>query len=806
MKFIRMNNIYQILFLLCFYASNSQTVKIINQETKEPLQGVLLVVDSNYSLTNETGIADLSNFSSNDLIVIKQLGFNTKKLSIKEIESLNYLISLEPSSLSLDEVFISATKWRQYSRHNPSKIISISSENIQLQNPQTSADLLGISGKVFIQKSQQGGGSPMIRGFATNRLIFTVDGVRMNNAIFRGGNIQNVINLDPFSVEKTEVLFGPNSVIYGSDAIGGVMSFKTITPELSKDEKPTFSGKANSRFSSANNEITGHFDINIGTKKWAFVSSFSSWDFDDLRQGRQGPDDYLKPTFPDRIDGQDVVRRQSDELLQIPSAYSQLNFMQKIRFKPNEKWDFNYGFHYSSTSAYGRYDRYNRVRDSLPQFAEWNYGPQRWVMNNLRVNYSSKSFLFDEASLLMAHQKFEESRIVRRFGREDRITRVENVNAYSLNLDFIKSINKTHDIFYGVEYVLNQVDSDGSSFEIISGSTANAADRYPISDWTSIGAYINDEWKPSRKLSIQTGLRYNQFILNADFSNNVQFYPIEFENVSINNGALTGSIGAVYKPRRDWELKINFSSAFRSPNVDDIGKVFDSEPGSVIVPNPHLDAEYAYNLDFGVAKVFDDYLKLYATTYYTILNDALVRRDFQLNGQEFIDYDGVLSRVQALQNAARARVYGVQLGIEAKFLENFTFESDLNFQKGREELDDGSESASRHAAPFFGVNRLRYKIKDRVTLELNTLFQGEQSFRNLAESERSKDEIYAKDENGNNFSPSWYTLNFKALFKINQNINISGGFENITDQRYRPYSSGISGAGRNFILSVGLNF
>lgn len=108
----------------------------------------------------------------------------------------------------LDDVVISATRWRQTTDNVPSKIISISPEEINLQNPQTAADLLNISGKVFIQKSQQGGGSPMIRGFATNRLLYTVDGVRMNTAIFRGGNLQNVINLDPLATERAEVFSG----------------------------------------------------------------------------------------------------------------------------------------------------------------------------------------------------------------------------------------------------------------------------------------------------------------------------------------------------------------------------------------------------------------------------------------------------------------------------------------------------------------------------------------------------------------------------------------------------------------------
>ena len=172
----------------------------------------------------------------------------------------------------------------------------------------------------------------MIRGFATNRLIYTIDGVRMNTAIFRGGNIQNVINLDPYNTEQAEVIFGPGSVIYGSDAIGGVMSYQTLRPQLSLDEKPLFSGNADFRHSTANKEKTAHFDFKVGFKKWAFVSSFTHWDFDHLQQGRFGPNDYLKTTYVSRFNNRDSIIKQENPLLQIPTGYQQNNFMQKVLF------------------------------------------------------------------------------------------------------------------------------------------------------------------------------------------------------------------------------------------------------------------------------------------------------------------------------------------------------------------------------------------------------------------------------------------------------------------------------------------
>jgi hemoglobin/transferrin/lactoferrin receptor protein len=235
--------------------------------------------------------------------------------------------------------------------------------------------------------------------------------------------------------------------------------------------------------------------------------------------------------------------------------------------------------------------------------------------------------------------------------------------------------------------------------------------------------------------------------------------------------------------------------------VDDIGKVFDSEPGSVVVPNPDLKPEYAYNVDFGAAHVFGDLAKLDVSVYYTLLKDALVRRDFQLNGETEIIYEGELSNVQAIQNAARATVYGLQAGIEIRLSSTLRFSSDANFQYGEEETDDGTTSPSRHAPPWFGVTRLTY-IANKWQVELNAQYSGGVSFKDMPVEEQGKVEIYAENKNGNPYSPSWFTLNLKGQYAVTKFLTMNAGLENITDLRYRPYSSGIVAAGRNVMVGL----
>ncbi|HNW91007.1 MAG TPA: TonB-dependent receptor [Bacteroidales bacterium] len=794
------------LFITGFYLNTySQKLFIADQKTGQPIENVTISSKKPFAIaiTNVKGETEISAFSGSEKIEIRHLGYKTEYRSYTELGKDEYKLFMKPVGVSLDEVVVSATKWSQRANDIPGKIAIIQPKEIQLQNPQTAADMLAASGKVFIQKSQQGGGSPMIRGFATNRLLYTVDGIRMNTAIFRAGNIQNVISLDPFAIEEAEVFFGPGSVIYGSDAIGGVMSFQTLTPQLSATDKPLITGNTVSRYSSANNEITAHLDIGVGWKKWSLLSSISTSKFGDLKMGSHGPDVYLRPFYVQRQDSLDVVVTNTDTRVQRPSGYSQINMMQKIRFKPNNKWDIQYGFHYSVTSEYSRYDRHVRYKKGLPRYGEWYYGPQKWMMNSLNVTHNSNNKVYDQMTIRLAWQSFEESRIDRDFNKNDRHIRVENVEAYSGNIDFNKSVGKRHEFFYGFEVVYDDVKSTGEDEDISTGDVVAGPSRYPRSSWSSYAAYLNYQFKISEKVLLQSGIRYNHYLLDATFD--TTFYHFPYTKANISKGALTGSLGVVYHPTEKWALSMNISTGFRSPNVDDMGKMFDPGDAIVVVPNPDLKAEYAYNGEIGIVKIFGDIIKIDLTGYYTYLKDAMVRRVFKFNGLDSIIYDGTLSQVEALQNAASANVFGVQAGFEVKLPVGFGFSSDFNYQKGIEELDDGTKSPSRHAAPWTGVSRLSYTYS-KLTLQLYSVYSGGKKFKDLPEEEKGKPEIYAVDDEGNPYSPGWYTLNFKAMYQFIDNLSVSAGLENITDQRYRPYSSGIVAPGINFIFSLKAKF
>ena len=224
------------------------------------------------------------------------------------------------------------------------------------------------------------------------------------------------------------------------------------------------------------------------------------------------------------------------------------------------------------------------------------------------------------------------------------------------------------------------------------------------------------------------------------------------------------------------------------------------DPG-VIVPNKNLKPEYAYNIDLGIQKEITDVATLSVTGFYTYLTNAFVRRDFTFNEQDSIMYRDELSKVLAVVNADKAYIYGFSASAKFDLPYNLNFESIINYTHGKDQ--DGI--TLRHAAPLFGSTRLTYTKKD-ITASVFADYNGEISYKNLAPSEQDKPYMYATDKNGNPYSPAWWTLNLMISYNLKNWATINFGLENILDNRYRPYSSGIVAPGRNLIIGLRVNF
>jgi hemoglobin/transferrin/lactoferrin receptor protein len=784
----------------------AQTITIIDRSSLQPIEGAELRAQGLPTLrTDVRGRADIRPLAGSDAVIITHFAYRPDTLSHSQLAALTAPLALSPILLELDAFVLSANRWEQESERVPDHITIVRPRDVAFNNPGTSADMLQQTGEVFMQKSQLGGGSPMIRGFAANRLLIVVDGVRMNNAIYRAGNLQNVIGADPNAIERAEVLHGPGAMTYGSDAIGGVMDFHLLAPRFSQDSALLVRGGAMARFATAANELGGHFDIGAGGRKLAFVASASVTRFDDLRMGGQGPDDYLRPWYVGTINGVDSQVVNADRELQVGSGYNNMNFFGKLAYRPIDALEIGANVYYSTTSDIPRYDRLIEERNGAPRSAEWYYGPQEWLMTSLQVKHTATKGPWSTARLSLAYQYYTESRNDRNF-RDPRLrTQTEQVTGLWANLDLQKELSKRTQLLYGAELVNNDVASDGRRVDQVTGEEQVINPRYPDgSTWSTGSVYIGAMHDATERLTLSAGARFNWSALACTFDTTLFPYPAT--STSLNNSAMTGNLGLSYRPGRDWKLSLDLSTGFRAPNIDDIGKVFDSEPGAVIVPNPGLAPEYAYSAEVGIEKVIDQRLRLSGGAFYTLLDDAMVRRPFTLNGLDSITYDGEPSRVDAIQNAAQATVYGLVLGADAAFGRGWGLMVRYNWQDGVEQDDDSTGDVPlRHAPPPFGQAGLNWS-RDRLRLELFVQFSGAFDHGDLAPSEQAKAPIYAKDANGDPYAPGWHTLNLKGSYQLSRLLQVSGGVENITDQRYRPYSSGISAPGRNMILALRASF
>ena len=792
-----------IIFLTATLNSFTQVLTIVDNEDLKPIADVVVLNESNtkYIYSNRSGKADISGFVNEDIICFQHFTYERLCLTYNEIKDAGFKIKLTKKVFAIEEFVISANRWEQNKNEVPNKIVTILKPSVDLQNPQTTADLIGVSDEVYIQKSQLGGGSPMIRGFATNRILIVVDGVRMNNAIFREGNIQNIISLDPSSLESTEVIFGPGASVYGSDAIGGVMDFHTKKALLSTGVKPYFKVDAMTRFSSADKERTFHFDFNVGTKRIAFLSSISRSEFDDLKMGSHKNAGYLRPEYVSRIGGKDSVIVNPDPRIQIYSGYNQLNTMNKLRFKISESIDLVLANHYSRLSDVPRYDRLIQPKSGKLRYAEWYYGPQVWMMNNLQMTLHKENILFNEMKLIVSRQDYKESRHDRSINSLSVNEQEENVGILSLNLDFDKDFDNNRDlVYYGLEYVNNDIKSVAQTRNILTNDITPAGSRYPNgkNKYNSCSVYAGYKNNITEKISLNTGFRYNYVSLYSTISDN-SYYSFPFTEISISNGALTGALGAVFRLNEKLHISFNSSTGFRAPNLDDAGKVFDSAPGVVVVPNPDLKPEYAYNIDFGLVKDFGKIIHTEFYAYHTWLTNAMVRHDFLFNGQASITYKEELSKVEAITNAGSARVYGFHINLQVNITDVLFLKSALNITEGKEE--DGIPL--RHSAPLFGTTHLIFDLP-KLKADFYSNYNGSKKFEKMAPTEIEKPYMYSTDKNGNPWSPGWFTLNLKLSYEILNRISINAGIENILDTRYRPYSSGIVSPGRNFIVSLKL--
>ncbi|MEE3034547.1 MAG: TonB-dependent receptor [Bacteroidota bacterium] len=772
-------------------------------------------------LSNSEGNIDYSGFQKSDTIIFSHIAYEKLQIPIDKIpqSSSETIIYLNSNAQKLSEIILSVGRNKESRKKLSKKVALITPRKTELDLPQTSADLLYYGGGIRIQKTQGGGGSPVIRGFEANRVLLVVDGVRMNNAIYRSGHLQNAITIDPNVLERTEVIFGPSSVGYGSDALGGVVHFYTIKPKLNNEKKWTIKGLES--YNTTLNHIVTNLNFEYSKEKWASFTSFSYSDFGDIVMGENRTHGFKNWGLNKFILSKEKFNTNSllnkNPNIQKNTAYSQFDLLQKFNFKVSESSNLIFNIQHSNSSNIDRYDKLNEYNSSEDlKYAQWYYGPQKRTLLSTSYNFLNNNTWLNKGTIVAAFQKINESRHNRKYQSLDLNSQIEDVEVFSINADFVRRTSSVSSFSYGFEYTYNNVHSkaygtiltkQNNSISNInnSNSTFKIPTRYPSdgSNYSTAASYYEFRKDLSDKANVNLGMRYTSTWLNASWLEEA-LIDANLNIIKTQNSSLTGSLGYVYRSNNDWQISANFSSGFRSPNIDDMGKIRENR-GLLSVPNQHLKPEYAYNSELGFAKFFNNKRNIFLVNlYYTHIADHIIRDYFEiLNDTTTQDPATILYNSEEVKtianiNSGRAYIYGFSFDAEATILNNLIFKSNITFTKG------GSVNSSTplpSISPLFGSFYLKW-INSNFKTQFSYKFSGYKNPEDYSYGgEDGLEETPLLGYNGK--EPNYYGMPSWGIFKLSSSYQISNKLkttlilDNIFDIHYREFASGISSPGRN---------
>ena len=812
---------------LVFFSTLSfaQQITVKDENTNENLPDVVIFNESKSQsiITDLDGVVDLSLFSSDENIFFQLLGYST--LEILKIEVLNgTIIYLQSESQNLEEVILSVARSESNVNQIAEKVSVIKSEDLFLSSPASGAELLELSPGVRVQKSQGGGGSPIIRGFEANRVLIVVDGVRMNNAIYRSGHLQNSITIDPNNIERAEVIFGSSSVGYGSDALGGVIHYYTKSPILKGSEKIKSSFTSN--YTSANQGLSNNFITNYSSENWGSITSLSISKFGDIKMGEtrdHGFDEWgLTPLYSEnsRYSYYSQPSTNSNENVQKNTGYSQVDLFQKFLIKLGDTNLLNINIQFSESSDIDRFDQLSITKGNSLKFSEWYYGPQKRLLISPSLKIFPNRKFMKKGVITFGFQKINESRIKRRFNALNRSHQIEDLQVFSLNGDFDTSLNDAHSISYGVEstYNYNYSKAYDQIIEIqgdkITGLSKKFAipTRYPSngSSYTSFASYVNWSWNMSEFFTFNIGTRLTFTGLKASWNDIISVNP-QLSEVTLNSEALTSTVSIKLRPSKRVQINTVLSSGFRNPNIDDIGKIRENN-GLLVVPNTFLKPEYAYNLDLGI-----DFRSLNNRNYISLRgfstiisrhigrDEYVVYSDITTPDLSTVIYNGEEVTTISNKNLGNRFIHGFSIDGFSQINNNLKFDYGITYTEGDKNETYGPLPS---ISPLFGSIALSYSIRG---LNLKAMYKfseakspGEYSFG--GEDGLDETPFTINSEGLLNYlgTPKWSDLSIYGSKNISSTVTLRIGLTNVFDTHYRTFASGISAPGRSFQLGLNL--
>ena len=621
---------------------------------------------------------------------------------------------------------------------------------------------------VMVQETAFGQGSPYIRGFTGYRTLFLIDGIRLNNSVWRSGPNQYTSTVDAFSLSRIEVVKGPASVLFGSDAIGGTVNAITIDPY----DYESVGGRLFYRGATAENSHIGRGEISIGGGgDLGFIGGVSGKHFGDLIAG-------------------DGTGRQPD------TGYDEwAGDLKLVRFlDPNTRLVFAVqAIHQNNVP------RTHKTVNAVP-FHGTSVGSelqrdldQRRTLGYVQFHRTGIGGAVDEvrASLSWHRQEEERDRIrpPSSGGTANRRDK-QGIDVETLGL-WIQAVSDTAigRLTYGIDYYHDDVDSF---------STSNPV-QGPVGDdatYDLLGLFVQGIIEAGERWVIDAGVRFNYAAADAKSVSD----PDTGNAVRVKDdwSAFVGSLRAIFKLHpENWNLFGGVSQGFRAPNLSDLTRFDSARTNEFEVPAPGLDPEYYTQFEVGV-KGRTDALSLYASAYYTLIRDQITRVP---TGDQNGDGDNIVTKA----NVGDGYVWGVEFGSAWRFARNWTLFGNAAYMMG--EVDTFPTSAPVVAReyidrlqPFTGQVGVRWEQPvHRVWIE--TIGRGAVKADKL--STRDMSDTSRIPPGG---TPGYAILSLRVGWRPQEWISLVFAIENLFDKSYRVHGSGQNMPGRNFVFSVSFDF
>jgi hemoglobin/transferrin/lactoferrin receptor protein len=752
----------RLIFFVCLLLLSQQALtqiirgNIVDERTNLPIPDVHIQYVNTFwgTISDQQGKFELSKIEGVTTIRFSAIGYTTHEEIIGDKDS--FQIMLKPSFLMLSEgITITAQRQEDLTANVPQSVTVVTHEQLLQNAPRTTPEALMNQPGIWVQKTNHGGGSPIIRGLVGNQVLLLVDGIRMNNSTYRYGPNQYLNTIDPGLIDRIEAIRGSGSVLYGSDALGGVVQVLSKTPTFSSN-KAQVSGSLMGKWMNKDMEKSGRAEIEITAKRVAFLGGFSARYFGELVAG--GAIGTLSPTgYNERaVDTKLLIRTGSSGM--ITAAYQQL------------------------------------IQHDVPRYDQVSLG-----------GYST--YKFDSQSRQLGYLKWETSldnhwvqsiRLTSSFNRtvEGVTSQKENSTSIKENRDMVNTGGFIAEVLSnplpkwhaqsGIEYYYDYVSSQAIERNTGSNSEIELRGSYADGSTVSNVAIFSNHQVDFKKFQFSTGLRYNTVTVSVK--------DATFGNQKINPAAWVGNLGMMYKLTPHIRAILSGNTGFRAPNVDDMSKFGAVEATVFEIPSADLAPEKSMTIEAGFKFNRTKYSGS-LTVYQTQLSDLIDRMPATYQGTS--TYDG--KNVYQKQNVGEAIIKGVELEGEVSLLSAVNIYGNFTYTHG----DNKTKlEPMRRIPPLFGRLGLHYRSSSGWWLKGELTMAGEQD--RLANGDKSDIRISSRLVDG--VMPGWSCINLYAGYQY-KSIRIQAVLQNLMDNAYRIYASGVDEYGRcvNVMVIIDIN-